>query len=187
MAYSEPVPTPELHTERLILRAWREDDLEPFAAMSADPRVSEYLPSPLNRLECFQMMERMRSHFTKHGFGLWAVEVRGDAPFIGFVGLQVPGFEAAFTPCVEVGWRLAHDHWGRGYASEAAKAALGFGLETLKLAEILAWTVPANVRSRQVMERLGMRHEPAQDFNHPRLPEGHPLQRHVLYRLGRSG
>lgn len=175
----------ELRTERLLLRRWRADDRAPFAALNADPRVVELLPGPLSRADSDALASRIEAHFAARGFGLWAVEVPGEIPFAGFVGLAVPAFEAAFTPCVEVGWRLAAACWGRGYATEAARAALDFGFARLGLAEIVSFTVPANVRSRRVMERLGMTHDPADDFDHPALPAGHPLRRHALYRTAR--
>ncbi len=137
-----------LRTERLLLRGWRDDDLEPFAALNADPRVMEHFPGLLSRRESYTFAhERIEPHFAERGFGLWAVEVPGVAPFIGFVGLQAPLFEAHFTPCVEIGWRLAVTHWGRGYATEAAGAAVGFGFDEAGLDEIVSFTVPANVRS----------------------------------------
>lgn len=176
---------PQLRTERLLLRRWRDDDRAPFAALNADPRVTEFLPAPLSRADSDALVDRIEAHFAAHGFGLWAVEVPGEIPFAGFVGLAVPAFEAAFTPCVEVGWRLAAACWGHGYASEGARAALAFGFAQLALAEIVSFTVPANVRSRRVMERLGMTRDPADDFDHPALPDGHPLRRHVLYRAVR--
>lgn len=123
----------------------------------------------------------MEAHFQEHGFGLWAVEIPGVATFAGFVGLSVPRFEAHFTPCVEIGWRLAAPYWGRGYATEGARAALEFGFDHLHLDQIVSFTVPDNVRSRRVMEKIGMTHDPADDFDHPNLPEGHRLRRHVLY------
>lgn len=172
-----------LRTERLVLRPWRDEDRAPFAALNADPQVMEHMPARLSRAESDALVDRIRAHFAEHGYGLWAVQVPGAADFIGFVGLSRPSFEAHFTPCVEVGWRLAREHWGRGYASEAARAAVAFGLGELGLEEILSWTVPANLRSRRVMETIGMRRDPADDFDHPRLPEGHPLRRHVLYRI----
>jgi RimJ/RimL family protein N-acetyltransferase len=174
--------TPTLRTDRLLLRRWRDEDLAPFAALNADPRVVEFLPGPLNPAESAAMVAGFRDLFARHGFGRWAVEVPGIAGFIGFVGLSTPAFEAHFTPCVEAAWRLAPEHWGKGYATEAARAALRFGFERLGLAEIVAFTVPANRRSRAVMERLGMTRSPADDFMHPSLPDGHPLRPHVLYR-----
>ncbi|HEX8114975.1 MAG TPA: GNAT family N-acetyltransferase [Kofleriaceae bacterium] len=176
----------ELSTERLVLRAWRDADLAPFAALSADPRVMEHFAAPLSRAESDAMVERIREHFAGHGFGLWAIEVPGVADFIGFVGLVHVPFTAPFTPAVEVGWRLAAEHWGRGYATEGARRALEVGFEQLRLEQIVSITMPANQRSRHVMEKLGMRRSPADDFDHPRLPEGHPLRRHVLYRLSRT-
>ena len=176
----------ELRTARLLLRRWRDEDRAPFAALNADPLVTEFLPGPLSRARSDALADRIAAHFAAHGFGLWAIEVPGQVPFAGFVGLAVPAFEAAFTPCVEVGWRLASACWGRGYATEGARAALAFGFARLGLAEIVSFTVPANVRSRRVMERLGMTHDPADDFDHPALPEGHPLRRHVLYRATRG-
>jgi ribosomal-protein-alanine N-acetyltransferase len=179
--------TPEIHTARLRLREWRDDDLAPFATLNADPRVMEFLGAPLDRTASDALAARIRAHFTQHGFGLWAVEVVAGAPFVGFIGLSVPAFTAHFTPCVEIGWRLAAEHWGKGYAGEGAKRALEFGFGQLGLDEIVAFTAVGNARSRHVMERIGMHHDPADDFDHPALPGGHPLQRHVLYRITRAG
>jgi RimJ/RimL family protein N-acetyltransferase len=175
-----------LATERLFLRGWRARDLAPFARLNADPRVMEHLPAVLARRESDALAQRICAHFDERGFGLWAVEIPGVADFAGFIGLSVPCFDAPFTPCVEVGWRLATEFWGRGYATEGARAALAFGFERLGLAEIVSFTVPANRRSRRVMERLGMQHSPADDFDHPSLPAGHALRRHVLYRIKAS-
>jgi RimJ/RimL family protein N-acetyltransferase len=175
----------ELRTDRLLLRRWREADREPFAVMNADPRVMEHFPKLLNREESDAVVARTEAHFTEHGFGLWAVEIPGVTPFAGFIGLAIPQFAAAFTPCVEIGWRLAAEFWGRGYATEGARAALAFGFEELNRSEILSFTVPENVRSRRVMEKLGLTHDPADDFDHPLLPAGHRLSRHVLYRASR--
>ena len=130
------------------------------------------------------MVDRIQKHFDEHDFGLWAIEVPDVAPFIGFAGLASAQFSAPFTPCVEVGWRLAFEHWGHGYATEAARLALGYGFGTLALPEVVSFTSAANHRSRAVMERLGMRRDPAEDFDHPELPESHLLRRQVLYRLG---
>jgi ribosomal-protein-alanine N-acetyltransferase len=173
----------QLATERLLLRAWCSEDLEPFAALNADPRVMEFFPSVLPRGESDALADRIARHLDEHGWGLWAVEFSGIAPFAGYLGLAVPRFEAHFTPCVEIGWRLAHQHWGQGYAIEGARAVLSFGFETLRLSEIVSFTVPANLRSRRVMERLGMTRDPADDFDHPGVPLEHPLRRHVLYRI----
>jgi ribosomal-protein-alanine N-acetyltransferase len=177
---------PELRTERLVLRRWRDEDRAPFARMNADPRVMEFLGPLLSRAESDAMIERAEEIFAQHGFTFWAMEIPGVAAFAGFTGLVVPSWEAHFTPCVEVGWRLAVEHWGRGYATEAARAAVNAGFESFGLDEIVAITVPANVRSRHVMEKLGMTRAPADDFEHPRVAEGDPLRRHALYRLPRA-
>ncbi len=176
----------ELRTERLLLRRWRPEDRAPFAEMNADPRVTEHFPSPLTPAASDAMIARIEAHFEQHGFGLWAVEVPEVTSFAGFAGLFTPGFEASFTPTVEIGWRLAAAHWGRGYATEAARAALAFGFDVVRLPEIVSFTVPGNLRSRRVMEKLGMTRDPADDFDHPRVPDGSPLRRHVLYRLRRA-
>ena len=172
-----------IRTERLILRRWGDDDLEAFAELNADPQVMAHMPALLDRRDSDALATRIREQFEQRGFGLWAVEVPGEAPFIGYVGLSVPRFTAHFTPCVEIGWRLARPHWDRGYATEAARATLAFGFENVGLQEIVSFTVPANVRSIAVMQRIGMTHDPADDFDHPSLPVGHSLRRHVLYRL----
>lgn len=174
---------PTLRTARLILRAWREDDLAEFARLNADPRVVEFLPWPMGRAESDAMVERIQRGFEERGRSLWAVEAPGVAPFVGFVGLAVPRFDAPFMPATEAGWRLAAEHWGKGYATEAARAALDHGFREIGLEEIVSITVPANVRSRAVMERIGMKRDPNGDFEHPLLPEGHPLRPHVLYRI----
>jgi len=176
---------PQLQTERLVLRRWRPDDHELFAALNADPVVMEHFARPLSRDESDAMAAMVDAAFDQEGFGLWAVEAPGVALFLGFVGLNRVPFQAPFTPAVEVGWRLAREHWGQGYATEAARAAMDFGFGPLGLDEIVSFTVPANHRSRRVMERLGLTHDPADDFDHPRLPDGHPLRRCVLYRARR--
>jgi RimJ/RimL family protein N-acetyltransferase len=169
--------------DRVCLRRWRDSDREAFAAMNADARVMEYFPGLLTRAESDAMVDRIEQHFDERGFGLWATEVQSVAGFIGYTGLSVPRFSAHFTPCVEIGWRLALEHWGRGYATEAVRLALAYGFATLALPEILSFTSELNHRSRAVMARLGMRRDPADDFDHPAVAEGHPLRRHVLYRL----
>jgi RimJ/RimL family protein N-acetyltransferase len=175
----------ELRTARLLLRRWREEDLEPFSRLNADPEVMRHFASTLDRSASKLFVERIEREFEARGFGLWAVEVTGQVPFIGFAGLHLQEFPAHFAPSVEVGWRLARPYWGHGYATEGARAALAFGFDRLGLAEVVSFTVPANTRSRAVMERLGMTWDPADDFDHPSLPEGHPLRRHVLYRIRR--
>jgi RimJ/RimL family protein N-acetyltransferase len=177
---------PELHTDRLRLRQWTEDDRGAFARLNADARVMEYFPSRLSAAESHALATVIASHLEQHGWGLWAVEVPGVAPFAGFVGLSRPRFDAHFTPCVEVGWRLAKEFWGRGYATEGALAALQFAFETLGLDEIVSFTTASNCPSRRVMERIGMTYDPRDDFDHPGLPVGHTLRRHVLYRKGRT-
>jgi len=176
---------PEIRTERLVLRRWRPEDRAPFAALNADPQVTEFLGGPITGEASDAMAQRIADHFERRGYGLWAVEVQGAPFFAGFVGLQVPRFEVRFTPCVEIGWRLAREAWGHGYATEGARAALVFAFDRLDLDEIVSMTVPANVRSRKVMEKLGMTRKAEDDFDHPFFPEGHPLRRHVLYRLAR--
>jgi len=173
----------ELFSDRLCLRRWRDEDREAFAAMNSDARVMKFFRSRLSRAESDAMVDGIQKHFSEHGFGLWAIEVPGVAPFVGFAGLAVPRFIAHFTPCVEVGWRLAFEHWGRGYATEAAHLALGYGFEAAALQQVVSYTSTTNRRSRAVMERLGMSRDPADDFGYPTLPEGHPLRPHVLYRL----
>lgn len=176
----------ELRTERLLLRRWRVGDRESFARMNADPVVMEHMISPLTRDVSDAFADRIERHFEDHGFGWWAVEIPSDAPFIGFVGLSIPRFEAHFIPAVEIGWRLDRPYWGRGLATEGARAALADGFERVGLKEIVSFTVPANVRSIRVMEKLGMTHDPRDDFEHPLVPVGDPHRHHVLYRL-RSG
>ena len=176
----------EIRTPRLRIRSWRDDDFEPYAAMNADPRVMEFFPGVVSRDESRVRFERGRARMAERGYGAWPVEVVGGEPFIGMVALADPDFEAPFMPAVEIGWRLAAEHWGQGYATEAARATLAFGFERLALPEIVSFTTVANVRSRRVMEKIGMRHSPGDDFLHPSIPEGHPLQPHVLYRLRRE-
>jgi len=175
-----------LETERLVLRSWQNGDREPFARLNADPVVMEHFPGVLSWAESDSFAARIDAHFKDHGYGLWAVEVPGEANFIGFVGLSVPSFDAPFMPAVEVGWRIDKAYWGRGFATEAGHAAVADGFERVGLAEIVSFTTPANMRSIRVMERLGMTRNSADDFDHPRLPEHHRLRRHVLYRLSRA-
>jgi RimJ/RimL family protein N-acetyltransferase len=176
----------EIRTDRLLLRRWRAADREPFALVNSDPAVMEYFPAVLSGDESDAFAARIEAGLAERGFGLWAVEVPGVTSFAGFIGLTHPRFEAHFTPCVEIGWRLAKNCWGLGYATEGARAALRFGFDQLGLAEIVSFTVIANARSRRVMEKIGMTHRPADDFDHPLLPEGHPLRPHVLYRIAKG-
>jgi RimJ/RimL family protein N-acetyltransferase len=179
-------PSTDLRTERLWLRPWRSSDREPFARLNADPRVMEYFPAPLSRGESVRLADQIQSHIDQYGWGLWAVEIPGVAPFGGFIGLAIPHFEAPFMPCTEIGWRLDPDHWGHGYATEGARAILGFAFHTLGLDEIVSFTTAANHRSRRVMERIGMVRDPTDDFDHPSLPVGHVLRSHVLYRIRKA-
>ena len=172
-----------IKTPRLVLREWRDADTDPFAALCADPRVMEYFPSVMDPGASAAQVARYRAHFAEHGFGFWAIEVPGVADYVGMCGLQHVRFQARFTPCVEIGWRLAHEFWGRGYAPEAARAALDYAFTTLGLSEVVAFTTVKNARSRRVMEKIGMTYDPADDFDHPSLPAGHPILRHVLYRV----
>lgn len=180
-----------VRTNRLCIRTWRDEDLAPFAAMNADPEVMEFFPSVLTRDESDALAANIRGKIEKHGFGFWVVETlpSGDTPaqFCGFTGVSIPSFEPPFetlsSPCVEVGWRFARAFWGNGYATEAAAAAVAYGMTVLRAPELVSFTVPENVRSRRVMERLDMVHDPESDFDHPNVPEGHRLRRHVLYRI----
>jgi ribosomal-protein-alanine N-acetyltransferase len=176
----------ELPADRLILRRWRPADRAPFAALNADPVVMEYYPSTLTAAESDAAVDRIEETFAGEGMGLWAVEVPGIAPFIGYTGLWTARFPAPFTPAVEVGWRLDRAYWGRGYATEAAGMAIADGFTRLQLKEIVSFTAVVNLRSRRVMEKLGMTRDPAEDFDHPNVEVGHRLRPHVLYRLRAS-
>ena len=176
-----------LRTDRLLLRRWGDEDLAPFAALNADADVMEYFPAPLTRERSDALAASIETHFDDVGFGLWAVEVCERLPFIGYVGLNRVSFRAHFTPAVEIGWRLARPQWGNGYATEAARAAVNFGFTELGLTEVVSFTAVANQRSRAVMERLGMEHDPADDFDHPSPHLDDRLRRHVLYRLAQPG
>lgn len=184
-----------LTTPRLILRRWLPSDREPFRAMNADPRVMEFFPSTLSAIESDALSDRIEAHFRTHGFGGFAAELRATGAFIGFIGLAVPDFDSSILlplsartdphppRVVEIGWRLAHSAWGQGLATEGAHAVVRYAFETLNLPSLVSFTVPTNLRSRHVMEKIGMLHDPSADFLHPKIPEGHPLSPHVLYRL----
>ncbi|HEY1796969.1 MAG TPA: GNAT family N-acetyltransferase [Stellaceae bacterium] len=172
-----------VRTPRLLLRQWRDEDAEPFAAMSADPEVTALLLGPFDRAKSDEWVALARDFWRANGYGQWVVEVPGEAKFAGVVGLTRILWEAPFTPVVEAAWRLARPYWGRGIAFEAARAAIEDGFSRLRLEEIVAITTPPNERSWRLMERLGMVRDTAGDFDHPRVPDGHPLKRHVLYRL----
>ena len=165
----------EIRTARLLMRPWRDADREPFAAMNADPVVMEHFPAPMTRAESDAFVDRLEAHFAKHGYGLWVLE--DDTGFVGFTGLNWADFEAPFNPSLEVGWRLARTAWGKGYATEAATEAMRRGFEHVD--RITSFTAVGNERSWRVMERLGMRRDG--EFDHPRVPEGSPIRRHVLY------
>jgi ribosomal-protein-alanine N-acetyltransferase len=177
------LPPDRLDTPRLRLRRWREADREPFAAINADPLVMEHFPERLTQRQSDDLIEKIELGFEANGYGLWALEPRASGEFVGFTGLAMTKFDAHFTPAVEIGWRLARTAWGKGYATEAAQAALGFGFEEVGLVEIVSFTTVANARSRAVMERIGMAQDPAEDFDHPGIPTGHRQRRQVLYRI----
>jgi ribosomal-protein-alanine N-acetyltransferase len=173
---------PVLNTGRLILRPWQAQDRAPFAAINRDPTVMQFMPAPLSTEESDAFIDRIELHFNQHGFGLWAAQLRNPDQFIGYIGLAVPCFQAPFMPAVEIGWRLASEFWRRGLATEGARAIVEHAFRVLELPALVSFTVPANLPSRRVMEKLGMTHDPADDFDHPLLQEGHPLRGHVLYR-----
>jgi ribosomal-protein-alanine N-acetyltransferase len=175
----------EIWTERLLLRRWRPEDRQPFAALNADREVMEFFPAPLSRDESDALADRIEEHFESQGYGLWAMEVLGGAPFAGFVGLNLANLTEIGIPedAVEVGWRLDRTHWGKGYATEAATASLQYAFENARLAEVLSFTSTVNKRSQQLMERIGMRRDPSGGFDHPRVPRESRLRAHVLYRM----
>jgi 3-dehydroquinate dehydratase / shikimate dehydrogenase len=175
-----------IKTERLILRPWIEEDLKPFAKLNGDPRVREYFPSILNSQESDKLVEVISAHIEKYGWGFWATSLIQTNEFIGFIGLKNVNFSAHFTPAIEIGWTLAYDHWKKGYAIEGALASLKYGFETLKFPEIVSVTSTQNLRSRRVMEKIGMHYDPADDFDHPKLLAGDKLQRHVLFRIQKT-
>jgi RimJ/RimL family protein N-acetyltransferase len=175
-----------LESARLLMREWRDDDLPAFAHMCADPRVMRYFPDTLSRLESAALIGLIRGHFAELGFGLWALERKDTGEFIGFTGLSVVNFNASFTPAIEIGWRLAYEHWGLGFASEAAWTVLGCGFERLELDQIVSFTARSNEQSQKVMQAIGMTTDARDDFAHPLLEQGDPLQAHVLYRITRQ-
>lgn len=178
--------TKGLSTKRLVLRAWRESDRQPFRDLNADPRVMQFMPGSLSAQSSDEVMERIERHFERNGYGLFAAELLSTGSFIGFSGLAIPNFDAPFMPAVEIGWRLAAEYWGLGLATEGAREVLRYAFVELGLKGLVSYTVPANLRSRRVMEKLGMTHDAADDFDHPILPEEHLLRRQVLYRLDRD-
>jgi 3-dehydroquinate dehydratase / shikimate dehydrogenase len=176
------MPAPTIKTERLILRQWENTDLLPFAAMNADPIVMEYFPAPLSNEESNQFANKIQKELSEEEFGLWAVEIPNISPFIGFIGLHRADFDADFCPCIEIGWRLAKEYWGKGYATEGAKAVLEYAFNTLKLNEVLSFTATINDRSQKVMRRIGMEHDLTGSFEHSMVSENSPIKPHVLYR-----
>jgi len=175
-----------IKTDALILRPWKNSDLDPFFDMSSDPNVMAYFMNTLSRKQCASMMDRINDQIAEHGFGFWAIEVPGVTDFAGFVGLSIPNFETNFTPCVEIGWRLGSAHQGFGYATLGAHLSLAYGFEHCALEEIVSFAVPENHRSIAVMERLGMSRDADDDFAHPSIPANHPLSQHVLYRISQD-
>lgn len=173
----------ELRSARTLLRQWKDDDLPAWCTMNADPRVRRHFPGVLSQSEALAEAGRIRASLAQRGWGVWALELPGRLPFAGFCGLNLPGFDAPFMPAVEIGWRLTPEAWGQGLATEAAAAALAFAFDVLELPQVVSYTVPDNDASRRVMQRLGMQHDAADDFDHPRFAPDHPLCRHVLYRV----
>jgi RimJ/RimL family protein N-acetyltransferase len=175
-----------LRTRRLILRRWKESDLLPYAKINADRRVMEFMLGTMTEQETRQSIDHAEKHFDLHGFGRWAVEIAGSERFIGFVGISIPTYALPFSPCVEVAWRICAEEWGNGYAPEAATEAMRDGFERVGLREIVSFTTSTNLKSRRVMEKLGMQYCPGEDFDHPMVAEGHRLRRHVLYRMSKA-
>lgn len=172
----------QLETDRSLLRHWRAEDLSLFAIINSDPKVMEYFPATMTEEESNNLASKINNHFEEYGYGLWAVEEKSSKKFIGFTGLSNTTFDAHFTPSIEIGWRLELNSWSKGYATEAARKVLDYALNKLNLAEIVSFTANKNTPSRRVMEKIGLNHNPKDDFNHPNLPVGHHLSSHVLYR-----
>jgi RimJ/RimL family protein N-acetyltransferase len=181
--FANPV---EIRTGRTLLRQWKDSDLPAWIAMNADVEVRRYFPTVHTPEEAAGEASRIHTGIAQRGWGAWALEIPGEVPFAGFVGLIVPAFQAHFVPAVEIGWRLSRATWGKGYATEAAEAALAFAFAQLELPEVVSMTVPANTPSQAVMRRLGLTRDAADDFDHPRVEDGHPFKRHVLYRISRQ-
>lgn len=171
-----------LKTNRLILRHWKESDLPLFYKLNSNPKVMEYFPFTLTKEQSDNMARKIQKELSEMSYGLWAVELKLNQTFIGFIGLHYQDFNTTFSPCIEIGWRLDFPFWGYGYATEGAKCALKYGINTLKIEEIVAFTPKINYRSRRVMEKLNMSYDSKDDFLHPKIPKGHPISEHVLYR-----
>lgn len=172
-----------IETDRLILRTWKKDDAHCFALINQDPNVTRFLGKTMTIFEAEKFAQERNKHFDKYNYTLWALEIKNRSEFIGFIGLNMTTFEATFTPCIEVGWHLSFKHWGQGYATEAARASINYGFECIGLKEIVSFTVPANLHSIKVMERIGMARDFKGDFLHPKFPDGHELSKHILYRI----
>jgi len=172
-----------IETNRLILREWEKTDLEPFANLNACNHVCKFLPTTLSKLESNSLATKIITDLDKYGFGLFAIKRKDTKTFIGFTGLNIPGFWAHFMPAVEIGWRLAYNHWGQGFATEAAIAVRNYAFNELKLKELASFTTIHNHRSEKIMQKIGMTHNEADNFNHPKLPKSHPLSPHILYRI----
>lgn len=175
-----------IKTERLILRTWQVEDSDAYFQINQDPKVLEFLRGPLTRVKIQDFIRYVRCHDEQHGYTTWATEHKQTGALMGFIGLNTVDWRAHFTPAVEIGWRLGSEYWGKGYATEGAKAALNYAFKCCNLQEIVAFTVPANIRSIRVMEKIGLKRDIYGDFAHPKLPKDHPLSKHVLYRLSRS-
>jgi ribosomal-protein-alanine N-acetyltransferase len=175
-----------LETPRLLLRQWRDPDIDPWARMNADPRVMEFFPALYDRARAEETAASMRGEIERDGYGFWAVEIKATGAFAGMIGLNEITYDIPVHPKHEVGWRLAFDAWGHGYATEGAQAALQFAFGRLGWPEVVAFTAALNRRSQRVMQRLGMIHDPASDFEHPRVPGGNRLRPHVLFRIDRE-
>jgi RimJ/RimL family protein N-acetyltransferase len=174
-----------LKTKRLILRQWRDEDYEPFARLNADPKVMEHFPSTLTKVQSDVMATTLKTLISQNGWGFWVMEEKETGLFVGALGLHEPTENLPFLPCVEIGWRLAYEHWGKGYATEAGKEVLRYAFEDLKLEEVVSFTAVANKRSRDLMKRLGMKNS-YENFEHSALPQGHRLREHVLYKISKD-
>ena len=172
-----------LETDRLILRTWNDDDLQPMLAINQDPKVMEYFPSLQDVDMTKNFIDKVNAHFKNHGYSLYAAVRKDTNEFIGFIGLLIAEFESHFTPATEIGWRLSSSHWGQGFATEGAKAVLGYAFRELKIPEIVSFTAAGNAKSIRVMQKIGLQHNEVDDFDHPKLDDTSPLKRHVLYRL----
>lgn len=172
-----------ISTSRLLLRLWKEGDIDAYYQINQNPDVLEFLPGALTRTEVKNFMARQNQQFVERGFALWAAELKETSDLIGFIGLNYFDYPVHFSPAVEIGWRLSSSFWGKGYATEGARKVIEFGFHQCHLQEIVAFTVPKNIRSQRVMEKIGMVQDMNGDFFHPKLPRKHRLAKHVLYRI----